>query len=762
MNIDEISGKYPILEDAIKIIKETDKLEELFPPQVDAIKTGYLEGGNLVLAIPTASGKTLIAELVMLKTILEKRKKVIYLAPLRSLATEKYEEFKKKYNSLGIKVAVSIGDYDSSDSWLANYDIIVTSNEKFDSLMRHNTPWITDVSLVVADEIHLMDSPNRGPTLEVIITRLRQLINPQILALSATISNYEELAEWLDAKAVKSDYRPVKLYSGVFHGNEVNWHPKKPRLTLPADLPPVFEITKDTVKKGKQALVFVYTRKNAESLAEKLGDVVRPMLKPEERTEMTKLSHDISHVLDHPTSQCERLGRCLQRGAIFHHAGLVSKQRKIIEDAFRKGLIKVICATPTLAAGVNLPAYRVVIRDFKRFTSFGRGMSYIPVLEIQQMAGRAGRPKYDTEGEAILIAKTDDEAKKFWKEYITGEPEKITSKLGMEPVLRTHALSLIAAADGTTMQSLMDFFSKTFYAHQYRDMTALERVINSVLDKLEQYKFIEKSGNGSSSDSFGEFVAASSMTTNAGVEIKPTRVGRRVAELYIDPLSAHHIITGLEEMKKGNRLSGLAVLHLISGCIEMPGLNIRKKDIEKEEGGDTLMDFLMQYNQHLIGEMPNEWDIGYDDFLRSIKLIWMLNEWTEESGENDLLEDFGVTPGELRARLEIADWLFYSTQELGLLLNMQDVTSHVRKTRIRVKYGIREELMPLVRLKNVGRARARMLFNNGYRTLEKLRGAPVTSLTNIIGPGIAKDIKKQLSGPEKEKPGDRQGSLEDL
>jgi helicase len=734
---------------------------ELNPVQHGALKAGILDGDNLVVAAPTASGKTLVAEIAMVKAVMT-GKKALYIVPLKALASEKYNEFREKYEKLGYRIAISVGDKDSSDPWLAGFDIIIVTSEKLDSLIRHGAPWLDSVGLVVADEIHLIDSPNRGPTLEVILTRLRQLINPQILALSATINNFKELAEWLGAKALKSDYRPVKLYNGLFLKGKIDWHPKKPALKLGADMPPVFEIAKDTVQKGKQSLIFVSTRKRAESLAEKMGDVLRPHINPQEKHDLVKASYDISHALEHPTRQCDRLAKCLQRGAVFHHAGLVAKQRKIIEDNFRSGLIKIICATPTLAMGVNLPSFRVVVRDLKRFSSF-RGMDYIPVLEIQQMMGRAGRPAFDSEGEAILIAASSGEAKKLWKEYIHGDPEKIISKLGVEPVLRMHVLSLIATEHGTTKESLMDFFSKTFYAFQYKDMTALEREMEKVLETLAGFNFIKRGGSLEAGEDkyLGDFKSASSLVKKDDEEIKPTRIGKRVAELYIDPLTANHIIESLQKMHEQGKTDPVSVLHVISRCLEMrPGLSVRKKDMENEEGSDTLLDFLVEQHKNLLGKIPEEWDIEYDDFLRDIKLTWMFKEWMQEVGEDALLENFGVTPGELRARLEISDWLFYSMQELGLLLNMHGMLRHIRKARLRIKYGIKEELLALVKLKQVGRVRARMLFDRGYKTIDSLRHAPVTSIAQIVGPNIGKDIKRQLSGLESEKGKARQESLE--
>ncbi|HDJ26058.1 MAG TPA: DEAD/DEAH box helicase, partial [Candidatus Bathyarchaeota archaeon] len=149
------------IDEQLKDLLREEGIVELFPPQEEAIRAGALEGRNLVLASPTASGKTLIAVLCAVKHILERDGKVLYLTPLRALASEKYEEFKKleaieKPGGEPIRVAISTGDYDSPELQLASSDIIITTNEKADSLLRHRSPWMSDVSLVVADEVHLL------------------------------------------------------------------------------------------------------------------------------------------------------------------------------------------------------------------------------------------------------------------------------------------------------------------------------------------------------------------------------------------------------------------------------------------------------------------------------------------------------------------------------------------------------------------------------------------------------------------------------
>src|SRR3989344_2443017 len=171
MLLAELSAKYPVLDKVVSRIKEVDGIESFYPPQVEAINSGYLEGKNLLLTIPTSSGKTLIAEIAALKTVLEsnKQKKVLYLVPLRALAMEKQNEFIEKYASLGVKVAVSIGDFDSNDSHLEDYDIIITSVEKADSLLRHNSAFFKKLGIIIADEVHLLNDTERGPTLEIVL-----------------------------------------------------------------------------------------------------------------------------------------------------------------------------------------------------------------------------------------------------------------------------------------------------------------------------------------------------------------------------------------------------------------------------------------------------------------------------------------------------------------------------------------------------------------------------------------------------------------
>ena len=351
MKIDSLKD-YDIPEDFIEKFKQQN-IFELNEPQVKSLKNGLLDFENQIISAPTASGKTLIATLATIKKLKIEGSKVLYLVPLIALAGEKWKYYRKLFQGTGIRVAISTGDFDSTSQWLANYDLIILTTEKCDSLMRHEADWIRDVGLVIVDEIHLLHDPSRGPTLEITLTRLRETLpNSQIIGLSATISNADEIAKWLDAKSIKSDYRSVQLHEGIYLDNKLQFFGRN-GYGLNEKLSAEQSILESTIKLRKQSLYFVSTRRNSESLAEKLGKFNRTFLGKNEKEELSKLSDQILNILESPTRQCKKLSDCVKNGIAFHHAGVLGKQKDLIEDNFRNGLLKSICATPTLCLAKN-------------------------------------------------------------------------------------------------------------------------------------------------------------------------------------------------------------------------------------------------------------------------------------------------------------------------------------------------------------------------------------------------------------------------
>lgn len=670
-------------------------IESLNPVQKKALATKFIENhANLVVAAPTGSGKTLISLIAALE-IIRQGKKVIYTCPLRALASEHFETFKK---IKALKVALSTGDLDSMDSKLRNYDLIVTSYEKLDSLMRHKSKLIPDVGLLVADEIHLLGS-DRGAILETIITRFRMLLPQcQIIALSATVPNATEIANWLEAELVESQWRPTRLIKGVYYNGVIETESEVIETPSKAKTP-VLQLVCDTVERGGQALVFVNTRRSAvteaKGISKKLG------------MGNDELAEEILSVLETPTQQCRELAECVRGGAAFHTAALVAHQRKIIEDAFRAGKIRVIAATPTLAMGVNTPADTVIIRDLTRYTE--NGLVPISVRDYLQMCGRAGRPNYGKDGLAVCIAKDVSEKNSLMTDYVFGNPEKVYSQLGFEPVLRTQLLASIAAGFTPTRKKLTEFLLSSFHAFQYGEIDSINSKVDSILGELVDWGFVE-----------------------AGERLLPTPLGRRVSELYIDPFSAFTMLKTMRTRKMGE----LGILYMLTATAEL------KPYLRAKQGEESLLwSDAYSHEKELGIDCVN---IGFEDydFLDKYKTTLVLKAWIDEMHEDGIFDTYGVAPGILRAKLLNWEWISYAAIELAKLERLP--LGELRKVERRIKHGVREELLPLVELDGIGRVRARKLFNASVRSINDLKRISAQDLARVLGPRVAELVKKQL------------------
>ncbi len=700
----------------VPVVMESLGIKNLFPPQRDALRRGILDGKNIVVATPTASGKTLIAIFAAVKTAME-GKKTLYLVPLRSIASEKYKELKESLERLDIKVAISTGDFEISPHWLSEYDLIVCTNERADSILRHNPSWLRDVGLLVVDEIHLISSEKRGPVVEFIITKMRKMLqNLQLICLSATISNAEELADWLDAELVKSNWRPVKLVEGVIYRHKIHWPTGIEKLEAKSGNE-IVDLCVDVIKGGGQALVFLNTRRTAVRTAEKLKPYIAPLLSPNEKRALQEVANRVIALDSERTKLSELLSKLVASGVSFHHAGLRYEHREIIEEAFRRNLLKVICATPTLAAGVNLPARRVIIAQAYRYTH-GRGSQPISTMEYKQMVGRAGRPKYDTLGEAIIRASSAEAVDRFIESYINSPPERITSNLLNSSILRSQTLSVVASGLALTKKDILDLYNLTLYAYQASSKRRLRRAVREALAFLVENGFL-KQVDGS---------------------LYATELGRKISLLYLDPLTAKLLLTFLQNARASTTSS---FLFLMAICLtpDMELLSLRRGAMREI---DEILEDRVQELQ-----LPAEliWEsTGRDTFLQAVWTAAVLEMWINEVSEDELNFRYDVGPGDVRRLTETADWLLYSARELAMMINHREAIRHIDQLRLRVKYGVREELVELVSLTGIGRVRARNLYNHGFTSIDALKAATIEQLSRVptIGLQLAKSIKAQV------------------
>jgi helicase len=349
----------------------------------------------------------------------------------------------------------------------------------------------------------------------------------------------------------------------------------------------------------------------------------------------------------------------------------------------------------------------------------GYGMYPIKTLEYKQMSGRAGRPQYDDYGEALLIASSEDELEYLMRDYILSKPERIDSRLAKESNLRGHTLAAVASDYTHTIEGLLDFFGSTFYGHNY-PTAGIRLIIGNIL------RYLTREG----------------MLNYEEDLLRATKFGRRVSELYIDPLSAVIMRDGLNHGAK--HVTDFTWLHLICCTPDMrPIFRPGRNDFEIVEN---------YYNDHFeevtIAVDDKQDYIDYENLMGEIKTAMVLEAWIKEISENDLLERFSVLPGDRYSAISNAEWLLYSTHELADVLGIPQYKLHLRKLRDRVKYGVTEKLLPLVQLKGIGRIRAQVLYNSGFTSIRRLKRANLRELTSLptIGPRIAMNIKEQIGG----------------
>jgi len=693
---------------AIEFLK-SQGFEKLYPPQADSIKFGLLDGKSILVSSPTASGKTLIAMLAMISYLSKNDGKVVYLSPLRALAAEKFSEFKKLEKvALGkrIKVSISTGDYENIEKNLEKSDVLILTNEKMDSIIRHGAEWVEEIGLVIADEIHLIGDENRGPTLEMILTQLKLLeINPQIVGLSATITNSDEIADWLDCKLVKNDWRPVPLSEGVCDAGEVTMNNGKVFSVERSICGIPIDLGVQSVKEGGQSLVFAETRNRSKSLAVKAADAISQILEKKDLIELEKTSKKILLENEH-TELIKTLAFLVKKGVAFHHAGLNQNCREIIEKEFRKGTIKLLSSTPTLAAGVNLPARRVVISNINRYNAKVGANRPISILEYKQLCGRAGRPQYDDYGEAIIVGNGNTED--LIDYYINGEPEPIISKITDDKSLRTHILSVIVTHPGIKKDEILEFFLQTLGGLQSRKPTIKFAIDISLRFLSSEYLIIRK----------GERFAA-------------TEFGKKTSMLYIDPLTATYFRDAVENVSQ-DRKHTFGFLHLISNCEEFyPKFSLRNKDYESAS-------LLIENNSSELLEPISEYDCS--------RSLLALHAWITESSELSLSDRLGIESGDMHRMAETANWLSYCLREISKHVERADLLEELGNLRKRIVYGIREELLELVRVKGIGRIRARILYKHRIKNLDDLAKIPVNKLSEIdkIGSTLAENIKSEL------------------
>ncbi|MBC7119209.1 MAG: DEAD/DEAH box helicase [Methanobacteriaceae archaeon] len=678
----------------MKIIKDCYPfIEELNPAQKAAIKQGYLEDQhNYILAIPTASGKTLLGLMAAIKTILEGGK-VIYTVPLISIQNEKIKEFKELE-----KHGISVGKDPRSA------DLAIMVFESFDMLTRFSWNTLNEIDLLIVDEFHMIGEYTRGPTIECAITRLMSL-NPRIriIALSATLSNLEEIAAWLDANVIQHDYRPVPLYKEILTLDMLNAREKNEAIV---------KILQEAIKDENQILVFVSTRRFTEALATFVSQRIRKNIPKETREIFNKVADKILEIPQKsgsaPTFTCLKLAECIREGVAFHHAGLFTRQREIIEDEFRNGNLYMITATPSLMYGVNLPSQTVIIRDYTRWTR--QGPKWIPVFDYEQMSGRAGRPQYDKVGYSYLIAKSPEEACQLEEYYIQGEIEPTNSKLiENKDAVYHQIIGQIAAGLADNPDDLIEFFKKTFYGHQLTNnpnmnifADNLEYEIDSSIEFLIKNEIIKPTPTGLKVTPFGLLIANSNYSVETSIRL-------------------HQLTTEMD------KLDIYKLIYEICKTPDMPFISFKTR-----KGKDRVREKLQEHGIFVMDVSNKE--------ATAASLI----EWINERSEHEIENRFNVYAASTRRAAYEASQLIRFFKEICEVTGTYGHSQTLDMLTARLYYGVKEDIIPLVvGVKRLGRIRARRIVNTFGYNLENVSEDELQRVDGI-GPRMAAAIKEYV------------------
>jgi replicative superfamily II helicase len=668
--------------------------EEFNRMQREALPALLESDANVVASAPTASGKTALAELAICRTLRDGGT-ALFIAPMRALTNEKESEW-ERFEDLGYSVYVVTGERELNPRRAERADILVMTPEKADSATRkHETArysFVTDVDTVVIDEVHLLDSEARGAVLEVTVSRLRRLTAPRIVALSATMPNIEDVADWLDAPeettfAFGDDYRPVELHAGVrtyTHGENA-FADKYRRLFRALDL------AVPHIRDDGQALVFVSSRQDAVRAAGKARDELAKRDVPVGSRGDYEFHTDAADLGD------DQLRKAVVDGVAFHHAGLAKADRDRVEQWFKEGKVRLLFSTSTLAWGVNLPARCVVIRDTKYHDPLEGEVDVSP-LDILQMLGRAGRPEYDDVGYGYVVCDAAD-ADRY--ERLLSEGTDIESRLATE--LESHLNAEIAMGTIADLEDVMAWLETTFYYVRARsrpdeyDFDGLRDRVRETLESLVDGGFVE---------------------TDADLGVAATQLGRLASKYYLRLSTARRF----HELCERETVTVDTVLETVAGAAEFRSVSARSSEVDAVdsvlagvetdlEGGPRKV--LAILRSSMAGTTPSE--------LRSDAWVIRQNALRLVSALREFLDTFaGPAAANLACRVAA-----------------------------RVEHGVSRDAVGLTAIDGVGAGRASTLSTGGLR---HPRDVVAAGADELVRAGMSEGVAERVVGAARDLP----------
>lgn len=683
--------------------------------QERAFAAGVAVGESLVVCAPTSSGKTLVGEIAVLQALRASRRS-LYLVSHKALADQKFEDFRERFESEtanpAATVALSTGDRDEGD---LQGDILIATYEKGLALVLSGQIE-PHKSLIVADELQIIGEDGRGPNIEILCTVLLQKNISQLVALTATVENPEELADWLQCKLVQSYTRDVELHQEIWYqgsGYGITFGQEDGGLLNPPDGYPytVPDAVNFLIKTNRTpVLVFTESRREASQYANSFA------------SSRQRFSHgiEVAEQLDlfsEPTETSEALRKLAEKRVAFHTADLAPQERQVIEQEFIYQNFEVCFATSTLAAGVNFP-FRTVL--FSKLTyQYGdrRGMR-MKRSDYRNMSGRAGRLGMHDSGYAVLIPQDLPENKHAQK-LLLPENDRVYSKFATLS-MRRSVLMLVDAKMATTTQTLINFLEHTYYWYLTleRNPDKLQEVIANAKHALKwlcDNDLIEKHDGTYLSTPFGHATARSGLLPTTACAFA------KILKLHL-----HDVNNNFTDLIGG-------IIYWTCGSDEFVG--------------ETASRFL----PYPIDSQPTNsvtFVSGYRLFdpidrsdSRLCKCVHALILFVGGHPERHIVNDTHISSGNIHRLAGDVSWMLDGLHSIAAVPNLkcpQSVGNNLSLLSRRIRWGAPAEAIDFIRIAQksrvpgFGRQRAMSLLQNGFDTFEKIINAGIEKLSKIL------------------------------
>lgn len=596
------------------------------PIQTQLFHTLYHSDENILVGAPTGSGKTVLAEIAIFRTFnkseedqnaLKKEeneeskpshnRKVIYIAPFKALAKERLKDWKTRLEDGAPKKKVLelTGDYTPDLEALVNSDVLITTPEKWDGISRswHNREYVQKVDLIIFDEIHMLGQ-DRGPVIEMIVSRMNFISKSlskkiRMIGLSTAMANSADVANWFGVSKhclfnFRPSVRPVPIEIHFDGFAEKHYCPRMATMNKPAY---------NCIKKfsdGKSVLIFVSSRRQTRLTALDLISLVAS--DSGGRSSYLKMSQDEVQLILENVEDSD-LKQTLIFGIGMHHAGLSSEDRKIVEALFVEGRIQVIVATSTLAWGVNFPAKLVIIKGTEFFDPKSKKYVDMPVTDILQMIGRAGRPQFNDSGVACVFV--EKSKKNFYRRYLN-DPFPIESHL--ESQLADHINAEIASGSITSKQACLDFITWTYYFRRVMKNPQYYGIVEGSIESMKEFliKLIDKTVDVLVKHKCVQI-------SEDGLGLEPTFLGRMASFYYLK----YQTVSWLDSQLKA-KMPIRELVRVLSNCSEFDEVPVRHNEDNLNEALASICPYKVEMKK--IGSPQVKVDLMFQAYFSRLPL----------------------------------------------------------------------------------------------------------------------------------------------